>query len=855
MAKKAKDLVPTPSETEVEAYHFIRDNLKKLGWIVKNPSRNDDGQVWTQNQCLAHSQLKAAFGAMRPENVVKLTETKVWVIEAKRTRAEIGKAVREAELDYAEKVNSQKGILAPLISGVAGNDSSGYEVRTKLLVKGRYETVTINGVEATGLLDPKTVNLLLSTNNPEIADYQVNEALFLKAAEQINATLHNGGINKNDRSRVMAALLLALVGSSSLDLDGDLTVLIGDINNRTENVLKKHGKKEFHPFVRIEPPTNAENHVKYKNAIIQTIQLLNNLNIQSAMNSGADVLGKFYEVFLRYGNGAKEIGIVLTPRHITRFAVDSIGVSANDIVFDPACGTGGFLVAAFDHVRARTTPPVLEKFKRHNLFGVEQESSVAALAIVNMIFRGDGKNNIVEANCFSRYLRCAVKNGNPTAEYISSAAQSGEEPITRVFMNPPFALKKSDEREWRFVEAALKSMADGGILFAIVPMSVVSEGGAAGAWRRPFLKRNTLVSVVSFPEELFYPVAVQSVGIIVRKGIPHSPRQKVLWARVVDDGYRKSKGKRLPVEGENDLDRLEPILRAFLADSSKRVRSVPELVVAAPLDYSDPILEFAPEAYLESRIPKETELSARLDRQVRENISALVALDLQMSHPGGIIDTSRADTGAEVVEFPKPYPKFDEIALKSLFKLIPGLYHSLAERDRGEIPVVSCADSNNGVAGLFDIPIARTFEDALTIAFNGSPLTTKLHPYAFGAKDDVAVAAPRFELPPEALIFVQAQLNSERWRFSYYRKCFREKLERTTIELPITGEGEIDVNFMVGAVRAQPYWWFLASRLSNWDPKTMILDDEGEGVVDSVDENEQNVAEVAIQDQQMLFDE
>ena len=48
----------------------------------------------------------------------------------------------------------------------------------------------------------------------------------------------------------------------------------------------------------------------------RTIQSLNNLNIQSAMKSGADVLGKFYEVFLRYGNGAKEIGIVL-PRRST----------------------------------------------------------------------------------------------------------------------------------------------------------------------------------------------------------------------------------------------------------------------------------------------------------------------------------------------------------------------------------------------------------------------------------------------------------------------------------------------------------------------------------------------------------
>ncbi|MBU9669285.1 SAM-dependent methyltransferase [Burkholderia multivorans] len=397
--------------------------------------------------------------------------------------------------------------------------------------------------------------------------------------------------------------------------------------------------------------------------------------------------------------------------------------------------------------------------------------------------------------------------------------------------------------------AALKSMADGGILFAIVPMSAVSEGGAAGSWRRPFLNRNTLVSVVSFPEELFYPVAVQSVGIIVRKGIPHPPKQKVLWARVSDDGYRKSKGKRLPVDGDNDLVRLEPILRTFLVDPAKRVRTIPEFVVAAPLDYSDPILEFAPEAYLESRVPQRDELAARLDRQVRDNISALVALDLQVSRPGGIIDASRTETFDEAVAFPEPYPRFQEIALRSLFELTPGQYHSLAERDRGEVPVVSCADSNNGVAGLYDIPLRSTFADALTIAFNGSPLTTKLHPYAFGAKDDVAIALPLDDLPPEALIFIQAQLNSERWRFSYYRKCFREKLGRTTVELPVTEDGEIDTDFMVRAVRSQPYWWFLAARLANWCPKVTSPAEEPEA------EDEPETSEAIVGEQQTMFDE
>ncbi len=74
---------------------------------------------------------------------------------------------------------------------------------------------------------------------------------------------------------------------------------------------------------------------------MDTIQELNNLNIRSAMNSGSDWLGAFYEVFLKYANWAQDLGIVLTPRHITRFVADVMDVQTTDIMYDPTCGTGG----------------------------------------------------------------------------------------------------------------------------------------------------------------------------------------------------------------------------------------------------------------------------------------------------------------------------------------------------------------------------------------------------------------------------------------------------------------------------------------------------------------------------------
>ncbi len=827
-----RPLAVAPPATEVEAYVFIRDQLAQIGWVVKNPSTGPDGEVWTQNQVRAVPELNRIWGTKRPENVVKLSPTKVWVIEAKRSRAELAKALHEAENDYAWPIQNAGALQVPLITGIAGNDYTGYEIRTRLLVAGRYEPVEINGCEATGFLDKKTVQTLLVTGNPKVADLALDETVFLRVAESINKTLHLGGINKNDRARLMAALLLSLAEGPGPNVDSDLPVLLDDINSRARQILRKQNKAEFYPFVEIAGPTNTENHVKYRAAVVQTIQELQGLNIRSAMNSGTDVLGQFYEVFLKYGNGAKEIGIVLTPRHITRFAVDTVNVGPNDIVLDPACGTGGFLVAAFDHVRKLASEAQIDRFKRYSLFGMEKESYVAALAIVNMIFRGDGKNNIVEANCFSKFLHRTTVAGHATAGYKSAPPGPGDAAVTRVLMNPPFALKESDEQEYRFVEKALSNLVDGGLLFSIVPTSTVAESGETLAWRKDtLLAHHSLLAVVAFPEELFTPVSKQALGIVVRKGIPHPAGQRVLWARVTTDGFRVSKAKRLPAPPgtPNQLRDLTPILRGFLLDPSTPMVSVPEFVKATPIDRTDPLLELVPGAYLDSASPSTAQLAARLDRQVRANVADLVALDLRLPALGRptVIDAARGAKNGTKVAAP-PARKFKPVAVGTLFSLYPGDFHAFSEMDPGTVPVVSCADSGNGVDDTtYSIEPDHINRDLMTIAFNGLPLTTKVHPYAFATKDDVAIAVPKRDLPPEALIFIQAALNLERWRFSYYRKCYIEKMGRFEIALPVVNgtKDEPDVDYMVQAVRAQPYWWFLEPRFKDWVPTLAKLYD------------------------------
>jgi type I restriction-modification system DNA methylase subunit len=607
---------------------FIKENLKLLGWDTRNPARNPGGQVYTQTECFAHPRIKLALGLQRPENIVQVMESTCWVVEAKRTQRELGQAVAEAE-DYARLINSAggggDGFRALFISGVAGNQTDGYVIRTKYLVGDTYRPVRFNGRDASGLLSPTIVRQVME-RGPDIDDVPVDEAMFLATAERINEILHLGAINKDYRARVMAALLLALVEDTPLNVDAKPTLLIQEINARADDLLRRESKAEFFEYVRLGLPAARDNHIKFKRALVRTVQELQSLNIRSAMNSGTDVLGKFYEVFLRYGNGAKEIGIVLTPRHITRFAVEALNVTDRDIVYDPCCGTGGFLIAAFDYVKRTAGAAQVDRFKQNNLFGVDQESAVVSLAIVNMIFRGDGKNNIVEGNAFVQNLVRHTRRRAATAKYSRTAPSPDQAVISRVLMNPPFALKTSDEKEFRFVDTALRQMQHNGLLFCVLPYGAMVKSGEYQAWRAALLRDHTLVAVVTFPPDLFYPVGVHTVGIIVRKGVPHPSAQRVLWVRAPNDGMAKRKGKRLPDSSTpDDIQDLTALVRAFVADPvGTRVDNELMRVKASPVDAADPLMELVPENYLDAPDPSDLELAKGMELVMRDSLAYLM---------------------------------------------------------------------------------------------------------------------------------------------------------------------------------------------------------------------------------------
>ncbi|MEH1814356.1 MAG: N-6 DNA methylase [Nostoc sp.] len=580
--------------SEFRAYPWILKKLKLRDWNTANPNRNPKGEVWTQNECLANPEISKALGTKKPENVVIISSNIFWTIEAKEGRTNIKTAVKEAQ-EYANYINNSSQVIRVLFAtGVAGNDEEGYEIRHFYLKSGDWKSVVVGKHPLERMLSKKEALRIIDSDSPNLErpDLSISEAVQL--SNQINETLHLAKVGKEERALFVAILLLALHEDLSLQYRNDARIFINDINSRAEKVFRDSGRNELWELIKIRPSNETlEGQARALSDIISYLKEADILHVAQS----ADVLGPFFESFLRYGNTSKELGIVLTPRHICWLVAEALEIKDSDIIYDPAVGTGGFLIAAFNRVRNQVPERQLKIFAKDNLFGADDTGKIAVLAFINMYFRGDGKHNIKIDSCFSYKLVGSSKSSKkPKFKEGNERTRSEVNLVTKVMMNPPFALKNSIQKEYHFVDHGLEQLANNGLLFSILPASVMYERKYS-VWRVLLLEKHTLKGVVSFPVDLFYPVTTESVGVFIKKGVPHDVDEDVLWGRIRDDGFIKRKGFRVEKEKTNYQSLLNPLvacLRSWIIYGTK--------LSAKPGEYDfSPITsdELVPQAHLE----------------------------------------------------------------------------------------------------------------------------------------------------------------------------------------------------------------------------------------------------------------
>jgi type I restriction-modification system DNA methylase subunit len=252
-------------------------------------------------------------------------------------------------------------------------------------------------------------------------------------------------------------------------------------------------------------------------------------NVYDLLAEGCDydIMGEFYSEFLSYVGGDQQaLGIVLTPRHITELMVDLVNTNVNTTLIDTCAGTGGFLVSGMTKMLklAKGNKKKEAEIKQKQLIGVELQSHMYALAVSNMLIRGDGKANMILGSCFMPdSLKKSIIDMQPTAGTI----------------NPPYA-QGGEKTELHFADNMLNLLAPNSLGAIILPISCAIK---PSKMKKELLKKHTLEAVMSMPVDLFNKVGAVTCIMIFRAKVPHQSEYKTWFGYWRDDGFTKTKNE------------------------------------------------------------------------------------------------------------------------------------------------------------------------------------------------------------------------------------------------------------------------------------------------------------------------
>lgn len=247
-------------------------------------------------------------------------------------------------------------------------------------------------------------------------------------------------------------------------------------------------------------------------------------------DSSEDYLGRFYGEFMSYSGGdGQSLGIILTPKHITQLFCDLVDLKPEDHVFDPTCGTGGFLIAAMHNMlKQATNDNQRRKIRKNQLYGIELQDYMFTIATTNMILRGDGKSNL--------------KNEDFLQEPATKLQT--ETMATVGMMNPPYSQGSKtdpDQYEINFIRHLLNSLLPGARAAVIVPQStMVGKSKAEREIKEAILKEHSLEGVITCNPNTFYGVGTNPVIAVFTTHEPHPANKQVKFIDFRDDGYKVS---------------------------------------------------------------------------------------------------------------------------------------------------------------------------------------------------------------------------------------------------------------------------------------------------------------------------
>lgn len=748
---KTDDMIVAGNKrAEARCRYYVREEARRLGWDVRHPKAG--GRFLEEQEIVDYyPPLKGVLGANRPDfGAIGGDDQLRIIIECKNEVKDIEKATAEA-CEYAEDINNTIPFDVRIAVGVAGSPDRFVQTRGLFLRQNEWVSLESHGWPLTQLPTLAELDTAI-TKADGTTDVQLpDEREFADATIAINNILRLSRIEESVRPRVLGAIILALYqGEFSLDHRTVIDHMNANVSAAvaTFNDLQPDHRDHLRRMLTL----SAES-FPLRDRIELIIHQLERLNVRSIVRSGVDFLGKFYEAFLRYGSDATKMGIVFTPRHITQFCANLIDVRVGMSAYDPAAGTGGFLVAAYDKMMKEATTPTAQSIVKKSIYGCDTNPTVWALAVLNMFFRGDGKSNILFKSCFDDQ-------------------DSVRGRFDRVLLNPPFS--QEGEPETDFIDHGLLSLKPGSLMAVVVKINVLVDDKLSG-WRKRLVGDHHVLGVISLPVDLFYPTSVPTAIILVRAHTPSLGRG-VFLARIENDGYEISKKRRVPRAGSQIGDMLK-LFRQFLERGD--VDTIPNVACMVSRKAISGGEEICAERWLPSGVFGLEQFEQRRAELTRQ-------MSLAVTNYPDVVDELIDNYEDLLADAPAAERPSARTVLSYWFSVTMGKSTGSSNYPEGTIPYVSSGDSYNGIVTFVQPPAVQVYDTpCISVTAFGQAY---IQPWRFCARGNggsaVRILRPQHSMTLAELIWFAGQINSQRWRFLYGRMAIRSRLNRLEVDPP-----------------------------------------------------------------------
>lgn len=561
--------IPLEAETRV----LIDHSLESLGWKLKGKGKN----VYFEQPKTEVERKK--LDGKRPDYVLYSGEKPLIVIEAKKKGARIDAALEQG-IDYARAID------APLVFATDGVFCKTYHTVANRppLLNGEEIDELIREALALRFLTSFEVN----TISPKV---QYDRKELIRIFDEANNMLRGDGlragierfgefanilflklVSENEQFKKESGIKSAFdISSCSWDSIKNIaaSARIEYINNTVYPRLNKLYQTEIFTPLTIRDDTILK-------------EIMDKLDPLTLTDVDSDVKGDAFEYFLKASTATKnDLGEYFTPRHIVKTMVRLVNPKIGEKIYDPFCGTGGFLIEAFRHIERNmgTGNPELRRILREETIFGNEITNTARITKMNMILAGDGHSNIhmVDSLANPTYIDKIkynekgeiVRDKEGNIEYSSEYTGIYDVVIT----NMPYSQKtkhgnlydlpstNGDSICVQHCMKAISSTADNGRMALVVPEGFLFRKDLART-REYLLNHCQLQSVISLPQGVFLPYTGVKTDIIyatkVNQKIKRSDQNKNFWYfEVKSDGLTLDNHRRKDSQIPNDLAKFE----------------------------------------------------------------------------------------------------------------------------------------------------------------------------------------------------------------------------------------------------------------------------------------------------------